>query len=229
METQEETVRAVPVMDRPDKEAAAAAASFAAAAASGGERVRDTLTLDNGIVLKIKPVPQMLLRDATLKIPEPKPPMWMNDQRGEEEPNPNHPDYIEAMKAYNTAIMLTAGNAALVLGTECLSVPDGYYRPEDDTWLEYARYTGAEPDVSSAPARYVAWLHYHALRTERDTASAIMAPLLAASLTDEEVDLVVTAFRSGTERRSHLAGGTAEPDQHGDHVPEPSAGGGTGD
>lgn len=218
---------AAAVKDRPERQALRAAAEYAAD--SSFEIRKTTLTLSNGIVLRIKPVPQMLLRDATLKIATPKVPMWHNDQRDEDEPNPNDPSYLEAMQEYNTAVMLTAGNAALVLGTECLTVPVGYSRPEDEEWLEYARYANAEPDVSSKPARYVAWLHYHALNTETDQAAAIMAPLLAASLTDEEVDRVVSAFRSRAERRPDSAGGASEPDQHGDHVPDAGAGDSAGD
>ena len=177
------------------------------------------LELDNGIVLAVTPVPQLMLRDAVSKLPPPPVPMWHNDARDEDEPNPNDPAYLEALEQHALQQFLVAGNAAMVLGTRCLSVPEGMWRPEEDDWIDWVQFAGGQPDVSSKPARYLSWLHFHALRTPSDQSLVVMAPLLLANLSEEEVARSVDSFRRGTLRGFNQNGIGASPDSDGDHVP----------
>jgi hypothetical protein len=58
------------------------ATDIAVAAIESVERPRaDIFTLSNGIVLKVKHVPPLLLRAVATKIPEPTVPIWFNEDK----------------------------------------------------------------------------------------------------------------------------------------------------
>ena len=48
--------------------------------------------LSSGVVLKIKPVPPLLIRQAVAKIKRPKPPVIFLEDKGVEEENPDDPE-----------------------------------------------------------------------------------------------------------------------------------------
>ena len=57
------------------------------------------LTLSTGVKARLKPVSQSIIQDAVALCKEPRVPMWANpDKDGREEPNPLHPDYLEAVE-----------------------------------------------------------------------------------------------------------------------------------
>jgi hypothetical protein len=60
----------------------------------------------------------MLMADASKSIRRPNPPMVDVDYGGKvkQEPNPNHPDYVEALRQYTLAQNNKALEAAIILG-----------------------------------------------------------------------------------------------------------------
>ncbi len=183
------------------------------------------ITLDNGVVLKLKPVPPFAAQHAVANLEEPKPPIVdVGKGKDREEENPNDPGYLEKMEAYSREVIETTVNAMLVTGTEIISVPDGVQSPEDDDWLNRIQYLGIEVDGENKWARYVAWLRYCAL--SGPSLTRIMAELRKSiGLNEEEVDIAVKTFRNRAERRADKRVSPEAPGD-GDNVPEGAARGG---
>lgn len=136
--------------------------------ANGNEPIKITpadtweSTKKPGLVFKLKKFPNMVIRDAVLKIPEPKIPTWHSPEKERDEPNPDDPKYIDEVLEYNYKIAMTAINISLVLGTELLGVSDGMSRPEDDAWSDPLVALNIEiPDDKYNV--YLSWVRWYAL------------------------------------------------------------------
>lgn len=160
------------------------------------------ITLDNGVVLKLKPVPPFLVRQAAINLKQPKPPVIdVGKGDGREEENPNDPEYLKKLDTYNAEVISASTNAMLLAGTEVLSVPDDMWSLDDDGWLELVEFLEIEVDRENKMARYLAWLRYYALSGPSIT--RIMAELRKSiGLTEEEVDDAVDSFRNRATRRA---------------------------
>lgn len=171
-------------------------------------------TLDNGIVLSIKSVPPLLLDSVLSEFPDPEPPkIWMEDL-GREEPNPGHPDYAKALKEAGDARDLAVNNVVLAVGTSVKSVPEGYFRPEEDGWVAGVQYAAkvagkelqVEPADGDSAARYLQWLRWYACETGMDVALVQSLPYHLAGIREGEVDEVIESFRSNSEGGSDTSG-----------------------
>lgn len=98
------------------------------------DKGEEVLTLDSGVRVRVKQVPPGLMQDVLSHIKKPKVPMWFNEDKGREEPNPNHPDYVEAVRQYEMEQTNATMDAIALFGVELV---DGL--PEDDTWLRQLR------------------------------------------------------------------------------------------
>lgn len=159
-----------------------------------------TVKLSSGLVLKIKPPPQHLVRAARERVPRPEIPVVFIEEKGRDEPNPNHPDYLEAMAQYEVAQQLAAGDVALLHGTapDLATLPPDMHPPDSDEWIDGVALMGIDEkqlDVSTPTRRYWAWLRFHALRTDEDIAVATYAPMMLNRLNEEDVALAVASFR----------------------------------
>ena len=153
------------------------AAAGAVALAQGRKRI-ERWTLSTGVVLRFRPVPPVFLDRARQAVPVPQVPRTYIEAKGVEVLNPNHPDYIAALRLYDEQLVLAAWRAAAMLGTEVESLPDGFPGPEDDRWieqLEAALPEGEELDVQrevtnerQRNARYYDWLRLYAFGSEED-------------------------------------------------------------
>ena len=90
----------------------------------------DVTVLDSGVRVRVKQVPPGLLQDILSHLDEPVPPMWYDEDKGREEPNPNHPEYIKAVKEYQEAQSSATIDAIALFGLELV---DGL--PEDRSWV----------------------------------------------------------------------------------------------
>lgn len=185
------------------------------------------ITLDNGVVLKLMPVPPFVTQQAVMNLKEPKPPLVdVGKGEGREEENPNDPDYLEEMNAYNVQVIETTTNAMLITGTEIAAIPDGMQSPEDDDWLDRIQFLGIEVERENKWARYVAWLRYYVLSAPSIT--RIIAELRKSiGLTEEEVDAAVKTFRNRAARRANKRVSPETPGDR-DNVPKVAAGSGAG-
>jgi len=129
---------------------------------------KDYITLSTGVELYVHQAnPSMLIRIMTAK-ERPEPPQVFMEAMGRTMENPDDPDYIKRVKAwemeYNSAML----NALIGLGTKLKSKPKGVPDPKDDTWIKDYKALGL-PVVSDSPAwRYIAWVLYIAAPTDKD-------------------------------------------------------------
>lgn len=156
----------------------------------------DTFQCSNGVVLKVKPVSSSLVVAAQRRHPRPTVPKWYNEDRQREEENPLHPDYIAAVRQWDIHQGTIAIHASLLLGTEIKVIPDGFPRPEDETWAELVKETGV--DVADGKnARYVDWLRYYVLAANEDL-QGVMAAIenVGTRIPEDEVDAAAESFRN---------------------------------
>lgn len=115
-----------------------------------------------GLIFKLKKFSNIIIRDAVMKVEEPKPPdIWIEDKE-RFEPNPNDPGYKEALRDYVYASSMVAVNATIVLGTEVTQVPASLKAVDDSAWIAPLTIIGLEvpPDPLN---RYLCWVRWHAL------------------------------------------------------------------
>ena len=96
--------------------------------------VEDELTLSTGYRARLLPVSISIINEAQAAIPDPPVPMWYNESKGVEEPNPDHPDYAAAIERTEQERNLAAIDAIIMFGVELV---DGL--PENDDWLKKMR------------------------------------------------------------------------------------------
>jgi hypothetical protein len=208
--------------------------SAAIKAASKAGKSKDSvipkrITLSNGIVLKVKPMPPMLLNSVANSIPEPEVPKVFLEDKGREEPNPNHPDYLRAVAERNSTISLATINLILFACTEIIEVPDDVWKLESDDWVPLAKMAKVNFDPKDKTERYLAWLRCYALQTIDDLNQAQMIPLKLSGITEEEVEEAMETFRGGE------VGDTDQPisieigSSNGDHVSDSDTGDSSGD
>lgn len=179
---------------------AAAARTIAAFQAEG---MPHEVTLSSGVVLGLRPVPPFALQEALRQVRQPEPPMWLNPDKGREEPNPGDPDYLAAVDRYVETRLETIANVTMALGTDLKSVPDGMPGPDDDVWIEEMEVaTDGRVQIPRTPprARYVAWLRYRAMPRTNDIAVVAALPLLLAGISEGEVAAAMASFPRDEER-----------------------------
>lgn len=159
------------------------------------------IELQNGIVLKTKPVSEVVLRTVVQRIPKPEVPMhnFGPEDAPVREPWPDDPAYKEDMKNAMARRNQALAHACQVVGTECLSVPEGYFTPDQDGWIDLLRIVGAElePSALGTPMdRYAAWLEHHAVTGFFDLNKITQAVLMLSAILEEEVWEAIQFFRS---------------------------------
>lgn len=168
-----------------------------------------TLELSNGIVLKIKPIPPLFMSAVVSEFKSPDiPKVYIaEDDRWEE--NPNDPNYLKEMTEIILAQNLAINDMAMAMGTEIISVPDGYYLPDEDAWIDQVKFaasiTGVELNIDKDDKikRYICWLRFYALETGADASLATGLPMELAGVREEEVDEAIESFRSASKRRTN--------------------------
>lgn len=179
-------------------EAIRAAAKVAEARSDAGER--GLVTLSNGIVLRCRPIPPFVLRQAGSRIEEPEVPIFHNEAKGRDEENPEDPEYKKACEEYKLRVGDAGMNVMLAVGTSIEHIPDGVAKPEDDDWIETLTSVGIEIAHASPQERYLSWLMFYAIATTDDIRRVSAAVGETASVKEEDVALAADSFQSGEER-----------------------------
>ena len=180
----------------------------------------DSLTLSNGIVLKVKPVPLFLVQSAVTKLEKPRVPIVDIAEKGRKEPNPDDPAYLEALERYEALTIEAALDIGLVAGIEVVSIPEGVYGENDDGWLAPLEFLGMEVD-QRPNGRRLSWLRYYAIASADDLANVSVVILRNLGLSEEEVGKAAESLPSGTVRGADN-GASVEDAGHGDNVRAPS-------
>ena len=127
------------------------------------------ITLSTGVVLRAKQAnPHILIRIMTAN-PRPKPPVQFIPAMGREMENPDHPDYIEQVKAWEMTYNNGMLNALIGLGTELVSLPKKFPKPTDSDWIEEYKVLGLPVMAESPSWRYITWVLFKAAVVDTDT------------------------------------------------------------
>lgn len=178
----------------------------------------DIVTLSNGVKLKCKSVPVMMLRQASASIPKPKPPVVKNEEKGREEIWEGDPTYQQAIEEWEEKIGDVGTNVMLMLGTSVDFIPDDVEKPEDEGWLESILATGIEVRVGSVPARYISWLRFYVISTPSDLLAITSVIARKSGVLNKDVQASLDSFRSREERGTDLDSETEERGGNGDPV-----------
>lgn len=111
-------------------------------------------TTKTGYRLVLKPFPSLLVQRAVSQVPTPKMPVYMNDEKGREEPNPHDPEYRQALIQAAEQRGIVGIDCTLLFGVELIDPI-----PEDDRWVRKLQFLGVQ--VSDDPIeRELAFLKY---------------------------------------------------------------------
>lgn len=119
-----------------------------------GSNNAEIYTTKTGYRVILRPFPSLLVQRAVSQVPFPPVPVYMNDEKGREEPNPHDPDYRLAVLQANEKRGMVGIDCALLFGVELLESI-----PEDDLWVRKLQFLGVQ--VSDDPIeRELAFLKY---------------------------------------------------------------------
>jgi len=86
--------------------------------------------LKNGARVSILPVSATLLDEVTARVIDPEPPMFFNENKQREEPNPSDPTYLRELAVNERKRLVASLDVMTMFGLELL---DGM--PDDDSWM----------------------------------------------------------------------------------------------
>lgn len=170
-----------------------------------GQGDNNLTTLRNGTVIRLKAVPPHVLREVAMRIPETPVPVYMNEEKGREEPNPNDPDYLAAEEKRLSTVVHEMQDAMILLGVEVVSVGD-CPAVDDDSWVEELQAIGIYANVATSHHRKLDWMRYVALSTEGDIAVVVRTVTRLSGITEFEVFRAARAFRGDEERGADRSG-----------------------
>lgn len=163
-------------------------------------------TLSNGIILALKPVPPLLIQAISQEFEQPAPPkVWM-EEKGRDEENPNDPEYAKLIEKLEEEQNQAVNDLLLGVGTSIKFVPEGFFRPEEDGWVQKVKFAASiahkELEIEEADEikRYLCWLRFYAFETSGDAALAVNLTLQLGGIREGEITEVLESFRSLPER-----------------------------
>ena len=138
------------------------------ALADAKKGAQDEITLSTGVVLRAKKANAMVLITVMTRYPRPKPPTFFMETMGREMENPDDPDYIERVKAWEMETNTQMLNALILLGTTFVSAPKGFPKPDDNKWLDKYRVLDMPVHPDNEDWRYLTWVKFLAAPDETD-------------------------------------------------------------
>jgi len=126
------------------------------------------IALSTGVVLRTKPVSNIVFTEFQKKHPQPKVPVWFNKENDRNESNPNDPTYIDAMKSWQFEVGLGIVDLLIILGTSFESATNNAPKLNDEEWVDDLTFAGIEFDSSNRRARYLAYVKYIAAPEDSD-------------------------------------------------------------
>jgi hypothetical protein len=164
-------------------------------AESSKETNANLVVLSTGVTIRVKPVSNILFTEFQKKHPQPKVPMWYNEDNGRNEPNPNNPDYIEANRAWQFDVGIGIVDLMIIMGTSLESVKDGTPKLEDDDWLEDLSFADVEVDRNNKRARWLAYVKYVAAAKDEDMEKLMAHVSGQSGVSEADVETASSQFR----------------------------------
>lgn len=138
------------------------------AVADEKQGAQDEFTLSSGVVLRAKKANPITLIKVMTRFPRPKPPVVFMESMGREMENPDDPDYIERVKAWEMESNAQILNALILLGTEFVSTPKGVPGFKDNKWLNKYKLLDMPIHPDDEDWRYLTWVTFVAAPDEKD-------------------------------------------------------------
>lgn len=149
------------------------------------------ITLSTGVLAILSPVSASLIDEVTARVKDPEVPMWMNDDKGREEPNPSDPRYLAGLEEAERLRGKAAMDALVMFGIQLVDPI-----PDDDEWLIKLKYLGVVEDKElSAMEREFAYKKYIAV-----SATDIGKITGMSGISSEELDQAEATFQRKTAR-----------------------------
>lgn len=154
-----------------------------------------TITLKNGIILKLKPVAPIAIREAAVRVQPPEVPLVYIEEKQREERNPADPAYLRAVDRYEADQVFRVADVLVLMGTKVEFVPEGRSGPDDDDWIDLLDALDISVPRDNKYRRYLAWVRYYAIEDEEDIGRVMAAIVRLSGVTEVEVDKAAKAFR----------------------------------
>lgn len=96
--------------------------------------------LSTGHLARITPVSPLLIQEVQQGVERPTVPVMMNEEKGREEPNPNHPDYVEAMRKYQEEVGQAVIMAMVMMGVTLVDEDGNPLEIEKGSWINNLKF-----------------------------------------------------------------------------------------
>lgn len=150
------------------------------------EKTDKTHILSTGVKVRLRPVSAALIAEVTSRLKYPKVPKYFNEDKGREEENPVHPDYLAEKQEIDNQRGLAAMDAMAMFGVEL--VDD---MPTDDVWVKKLQLLGVQFDAKD-PVEREFYYKKHVVVSGGDY--ALLGRL--SGLTEEAIASAAESFRS---------------------------------
>lgn len=156
------------------------------------------VTLSSGAVVRLNAVSPMLVLAVNNSIPEPKVPIFRNEEKQRDEPNELDPEYIAAVQKRQLDLTRLTTEAYVANGVTVLSIPPNKSELSSDDWIEGLELVGIEVR-KSGKGRFVDWIQYHLLEDANDLTELLTGVAVTGGLVSEaDVEAAAESFRPNT-------------------------------
>lgn len=183
--------------DKEDTDRKAVARAINDAAPATAPDPDNILRLSSGVVLKISPVPPGVIARIGRAVKRPEVPRQWIEEKGREEENPAHPDYLAALEHWQLAQMEALEDAVIALGSEIVSVPETFAGPDDDSWTEELSILGIDDIPKTGKARYLNWVRLWAVHSNLDLVNLTNMAVRQSRIPESEVTAAAESFPGG--------------------------------
>jgi hypothetical protein len=152
--------------------------------------------LSTGVKLRVKALSPFVIQKIKdhMEAERPKVPTKFIEEDNRTIEIPEDPAYLEAMDKFSDRRTEAVMNAAMLLGTELESVPDGFDGPSDNGWSQRLAILGFDPPANDSE-RYLQWVKYMAAPTTSDIEKINEAIFALIGVSEAEVAAAAASFR----------------------------------
>ena len=159
------------------------------------------LKVSTGVEFKILDVPLMAIEEIKKKVnrERPKAPVQWIENKEREEVNYDDPEYKAAMEEWDGKLTMAIYDGLIILGTEIASVPEGFPKLEENSWIERLSLLDIEVH-ENGNGRYLDWVKFCAAPAVKDINSLMIACGRKAGVREEDVAEASELFRNREAR-----------------------------
>lgn len=162
----------------------------------------DKFRCENGTLLKLKKVSRQAVIAGMTAISIPKIPRTYVKELEREEENPDHPEYLQAMRDYNVKIGEVTNAIYLGMGTEVIELGSGVCGVDSEEWSdELGEYIKVSIPAPGKKSRYVEWLKLYCLNnTDWNELWPLITKVSDTLVPQDGVASAIESFRSDNLR-----------------------------